>query len=240
LPFPRGLATIASRRQVTHPGDFRNTRQACSSCEAMSITESKFGNPYVDARVKFLNPLLNFSSVLTGYAPAGDSKKGLSTGRGTYDWTNHFDRSFASLTPFAEIGIANTVTDSLLFVRPFTTFGFNTHLEGGAWYSVWKIFSIGVSGYDIIPSGQQTVFSKVKPGSGNAASSSHKPVFLNNQQTTGSADITRDDGFSAWVEAHPGGAVDLELGFTRSINYDLNSVSFGIGLNLGRLYRKTH
>jgi hypothetical protein len=63
---------------------------------------------------------------------------------------------------------------------------------------------------------------------------------LNNQQTTGSADITRDDGFSAWVEAHPGGAVDLELGFTRSINYDLNSVSFGIGLNLGRLYRKTH
>jgi hypothetical protein len=134
-----------------------------SSTTAGTTSTNGIGNPYVDARVKFLNPLLNFSSVLTGYAPAGDSEKGLSTGRGTYDWTNHFDRSFASLTPFAEIGIANTVTDSLLFVRPFTTFGFNTHLEGGAWYSVWKIFSIGVSGYDIIPSGQQTVFSKVKP-----------------------------------------------------------------------------
>jgi hypothetical protein len=210
-----------------------------SSTTAGTTSTNGIGNPYVDVRVKFLNPLLNFGSILTGYAPAGDSRKGLSTGRGTYDWTNHFDRSFSSLTPFAEIGIANTVTDSLLFVRPFTTFGFNTHFEGGARYSVWKIFSVGASGYDIIPSGQQTVFSKVNPGSSNAASS-HKPVFLNNQQTTGAADIARDDGFSTWVEAHPGGVVDLELGFTRSMNYDLNSVSFGIGLDLGRLYRKSH
>ena len=211
-----------------------------SSTTAGTTSTNGIGNPYVDVRLKFRNPLLNFASTLTGYAPAGDSKKGLSTGHGTYDWTNHFDHSFSSLTPFAQIGIANTVTDSALFVRPFTTFGFNTHLEGGARYAVWKIFSLGISGYDIIPSGQQTVFSKVNPASSNAAASSHKPVFLNNQQTTGSADIARDDGFSAWVEAHPAGTVDLELGYTHSINYDLNSVSFGIGLNLGRLYRKSH
>jgi hypothetical protein len=211
-----------------------------SSTTTGTTSTNGIGNPYVDMRVKFLNPLLNFSSVLTGYAPAGDSKKGLSTGHGTYDWTNHFDHSFSSLTPFAELGIANTVTDSALFTRPFTTFGFNTHLEGGAKYALWKIVSVGASGYDIIPSGQQTVFSKVHGGSSNSTSTSHKPVFLNNQQTTGTADIAHDDGFSTWIEGHPGQVVDLELGFTRSIHYDLNSVSFNIGLNLARLYRKSH
>jgi hypothetical protein len=211
-----------------------------SSTTAGTTSTNGIGNPYLDLRVKYLNPVLNFGSILTGYAPAGDSKKGLSTGRGTFDWTNHFDRSFSSLTPFAELGIANTITDSLLFERPFTTFGFNTHLEGGVKYAVWKILNVGASGYDILPTGQQTVFSKVQGGSGNPASSSHKPVFLNNQQTTGTADIAHDDGFSTWIGASPGRAVDVELGFTRSIHYDLNSVSFNIGLNLGRLYGKSH
>ena len=211
-----------------------------SSTAAGTTSTNGIGNPYVDVRVKYLNPLLNFGSVLTGYAPAGDSKKGLSTGRGTFDWTNHFDRSFSSLTPFAEVGIANTITDSLLFERPFTTLGFNTHLQGGVKYGIWKVFSVGASGYDILPTGQQTVFSKVQGGSNNPASSSHKPVFLNNQQTTGTADIAHDDGFSTWIEAKPGSVLDMELGFTRSIHYDLNSVSFNIGLNLGRLYRKSH
>jgi len=211
-----------------------------SSTAAGTTSTNGIGNPYVDVRVKYLNPLFNFGSVLTGYAPAGDSKKGLSTGRGTFDWTNHFDRSFFSLTPFAEVGIANTITDSLLFERPFTTFGFNTHLQGGVKYAVWKILNVGASGYDILPTGQQTVFSKVQGGSSNPASPSHKPVFLNNQQTTGTADIAHDDGFSTWIEAKPGSVLDMELGFTRSIHYDLNSVSFNIGLNLGRLYRKSH
>ena len=211
-----------------------------SSTAAGTTSTNGIGNPYVDVRVKYLNPLFNFGSVLTGYAPAGDSKKGLSTGRGTFDWTNHFDRSFSSLTPFAEVGIANTITDSLLFERPFTTFGFNTHLQGGVKYAVWKILNVGASGYDILPTGQQTVFSKVQGGSSNPASPSHKSVFLNNQQTTGTADIAHDDGFSTWIEAKPGSVLDMELGFTRSLHYDLNSVSFSIGLNLGRLYRKSH
>jgi len=211
-----------------------------SSTTTGTTSTNGIGNPYLDLRLKFQKPWLNFGSTLTGYAPAGDSKKGLSTGRGTFDWTNHFDHSFSSLTPFAVVGIANTVADSLLFVRPFTTLGFNTHLQGGVKYGIWKVFSVGASGYDILPTGQQTVFSKVQGGSSNSASSSHKPVFLNNQQTTGTADIAHDDGFSTWIEAKPGSVLDMELGFTRSIRYYLNSVSFNIGLNLGRLYRKSH
>jgi hypothetical protein len=33
--------------------------------------------------------------------------------------------------------------------------------------------------------------------------------------------------------------VVMELGFTRSFVYDLSSVSFNIGINLGQLYRRS-
>lgn len=204
------------------------------SNSAGGTSTNGLGNPFVDVRFKFLNPAVNFGSTLTGFAPVGDSKKGLSTGRGTFDWTNHFDHSFSSLTPFADIGVANTIVSSRMFIRPYTTLGFNAHFQGGVNYDVWKFFSVGGSGYDILPSGQQTVFSRV----GHGAPGSHGRVFENNQQTTGGADIARDNGFSTWVDASPGRMVDLELGFTRSMHYDLNSVSFMIGFNLKQLYNR--
>jgi hypothetical protein len=194
------------------------------------------GNPWVDLRVKFLNPMLNYGSMLTAFAPAGDSKRGLSTGHATFDWTNHFDHTFSRLTPFVEIGIANTVGDSRFFLRPYTTFGYNTHFQAGASFDLWKIFSVGGSAYDIVPTGQQTVFSKVVHG--NGAGASHGRVFQQNQQTTGTADIARDDGFSAWVEASPSHAVSMQLGYTRSTHYALNSVSFNVGVNVGYLARR--
>ncbi len=202
------------------------------SSSTAGTSTNGLGNPFLDVRLKFLNPAVNFGSVLTGFAPVADSKKGLSTGRGTFDWSNHFDHSFSSLKPFADIGIANTIVSTRMFVRPYTTLGFNTHIQGGATYDIWKFFSLGASGYDILPSGQQTVFSRVAHGAG----AQHGRVFEGNQQTTGSADIAKDDGFSTWVEASPGRVVDLQLGFTRSMHYDLNSVSFMVGFNLKQLY----
>jgi hypothetical protein len=193
------------------------------------------GNPYLDFRLKYLNPAVNYGSSLTGFVPAADSKKGFSTGRATFDWTNHFDRTFSNLTPFAEAGIANTTIDSRLFVRPYTTLGFNTHFAGGANYDLWKFFTVGASAYDIVPTGQQTVFSRVP---GHTGAPQHGRVFENNQQTSGGADIARDDGFSASIGASPGRVVDMQLGFTRSFHYDLNSVSFAIGFNLGQLHHK--
>lgn len=194
------------------------------------------GNPSLDLRLRLPGPVVNFASVVTGSAPVGDSKKGLSTGHGTYDWTNHFDHAFESLTPFGEIGISNTVADARLFHRPFTALGFNTHIQGGANYDLWKFFSVGGSGYSILPSGQQTIFSKVVATSGNAKG--HGRAFENNQQTTGGAALARDYGFSVAIDANPTPYLDMELGYTRSVNYDLNAVSFGVGVNIGYLARR--
>jgi len=203
-----------------------------------SVSNNSIGNPYLDLRLKFNNPAVNYGSVLTGFVPAADSKRGMSTGRGTFDWTNHFDRSFSRLTPFLEAGIANTIVDSQVFIRPYTTLGFNSHFQGGASFDLWKFVSVGASAYDILPSGQQTVFSKVVGKSGSTGNSSHGRVFETSQQTTGSAAIAKDNGYSAWIGANPNRYMDLQLGYTRSVHYALNSVSFGVGLNLGALARR--
>jgi len=52
------------------------------------------------------------------------------------------------------------------------------------------------------------------------------------------ADLARDYGFSAWIDANPTPYLDMELGYTRSVNYDLNAVSFGVGINVGYLARR--
>jgi hypothetical protein len=52
-------------------------------------------------------------------------------------------------------------------------------------------------------------------------------------------DIAKDNGFSAWVDANPTPYLDMELGYTRSVHYALNSVSFGVGVNVGYLTRRS-
>jgi hypothetical protein len=207
-----------------------------------STSATGLGDPYLGLHLRYPNEILNFATFLTGTAPVGNSKEGLSTGRATFDWTSQIDHSISRLTPFLEGGFANTTPDSSLFLRPYTTLGFNTHFRGGASYAAWKFVSIGASGYDILPSGQQTIFSRVTPAQvsgGTGRTGQHGPPFLNSQQTTGSSSIAHDDGFSTWIEAFPQRTVDLQLGFTRSFAYDLNSVSFNIGINVRQLYRRS-
>lgn len=139
-----------------------------------------------------------------------------------------------------EAGFSNTTSDTRLFLRPYTTLGLNSHFRGGAEVNLWKSLSLGAAAYDILPFGNQTVFSRVSGvPSGNGVGASHERNFQVTQQTTGSADIARDNGFSTWLDANLNYYVDAELGYTRSVQFDLNSVSFSLGFNVGRLVRRS-
>jgi hypothetical protein len=208
---------------------------SASSSTTGSTSANGIGNPSLDLRWKFPHDTFNYGTVLSGSAPVGDSKQGLSTGRATFNWTNRFDRSFSQVTPFVEAGFSNTTSDTRLFHRPYTTLGDNVHLAGGAEVDVWKSISVGGSLYDILPFGNQTVFSRITGASGNGGTVSHKRNFENNQQTTGRADIARDNGFSTDLDFSPNAIIDVDLGYTRSMHYDLNAISFSIGVNVGHL-----
>ncbi len=214
---------------------------ASSTAMASGATSTNgIGNVYVDLKLTLDNPVVNYATVLTGTAPTGDTMTGLSTGRATVDWSNHFDKGFWGFRPFANVGVANTISDTHFFVRPFSTLGVNTHLEGGATYRVIPFVRVGASVYAVEPFGDQKVFSKLigfKAAAPGGMSGRHG-VFSNAARTKGNADIARDKGFSAWISGSAFHVIDLEVGYDRSVDYDLNTVSFLVGLNLSKFLRK--
>jgi hypothetical protein len=202
------------------------------------------GNVYGQVRFTLLNPALNYVSTVTGAAPTGDRSKGLSTGDATVDWSNYFDHGIGRLTPFAEIGAANSISDTEFFIRPYTTSGFVAHFQAGARYRLAPWMNVAASGYAIEAAGQQTVISRVVTAQKAAAVSnaaagnkpvnpvSQKAVFETTTVTTGTSAIARDEGFSGWVQFGSSRLFNLYAGYTRSTRYDLNTLFFGVGTNL--------
>ena len=202
-----------------------------------SGTSAGIGNFYLGLAFRAPNPALNYGSTLTVGAPTGSVSKGLSTGRATVDWSNHFDHAFHRLTPFVDAGLANTVPDTLLVTRPFTSLGAVGHFEEGAEYAVVRHFAVGGAAYEITPFGNQKVFSKlVQKGQTRTVSGKSHGVFDNAFESSGNG-LTRENGVSTWVAFQPSQMWRLELGYTRSVTYAFNSFAFNLGLNVGKLLR---
>jgi len=118
-------------------------------------------------------------------------------------------------------------------VRPFSSLGLVSHFDGGTTLQVAPLVHIGASVYAIQASGEQRIFSKIK-GSGSSASlqKSNRP-FETAAETIGTSNLTDDHGLATWVGIRAGSSADLRFGYTRSMGYDLNTLSFGIGFHLG-------
>ncbi|HKD81903.1 MAG TPA: hypothetical protein VKH81_19570 [Candidatus Angelobacter sp.] len=202
------------------------------------VTNNGLGNAYFGLALRAPNQTLDYSSTITMAAPTGSTSKGFSSGRANADWTNRFEHSFNRLTPFFEGGLANSVPDSTLFTRPFTSLGLITHLEEGGEFEVIKHFSVGGSGYEIVPFGNQKIFSKII-GKGQSGSGKGKNTFDQSAEASGSG-LTRENGFNTWIAFDPTPLWRVELGFTRSATFDLNSVAFNVRMNLGKMARSRH
>ena len=97
------------------------------------------GNLYMDAHLSLDNPVAPYRTTFTVTAPTGDVNKGRSTGRFTYDWDNRVEHEFLDrVTPYIDAGLANSVSDTRFFKRPFITLGKLAHFEAGADVKLWK------------------------------------------------------------------------------------------------------
>ena len=198
-----------------------------------SSTNSGIGNAYLGFVLRAQNTKTYFASAVTVAAPTGSASKGFSTGRAGVDWSNRLAHSFDRFIPFFEGGLSNTVPDSTFSTRAFTSLGGVSHLEEGAEYQLVKHFYLGGSGYQIVPFGSQKVFSKLS-GKGSG-----KNPFDNTTESVGN-DLTRENGFNTWVAIEPSSIVRLEVGFTRSMTFDLSSFAFNLRMNTGKLLRSRH
>jgi hypothetical protein len=96
--------------------------------------------------------------------------------------------------------------------------------------SVAPVLDIGASAYSVRASGQQRIFSKVvrqSSSGGSLSSGKGKGVFETSGETVGTADIANDGGFSTWLSVKPHSRFGFDVGYTRSVTYQLNTVFFG-------------
>jgi hypothetical protein len=199
------------------------------------------GTFFTDLRWNYPSKSLNYSSAIHLTAPTGDTKKGFSTGHATWNFANHIDHAFGDFSPFLDAGVGNSVMDTKFFHRPFITFGYNAQFDGGLEYDPGN-FSFSAAAYDVAPWGNQVVISRVfRCGSSakcsSAGATKNRKNFNNASVSTGAADLVRDNGFNAGIDYKPVGYMDLEFDFSRSVPLQLNSYSFGIGVDLSWLLR---
>jgi hypothetical protein len=201
-----------------------------------TTTTNGIGDLFVSLGASWKGSALNYGTSLTGSAPTGDSTKGLSTGHATFDWNNRVDHSFSILAPFVDAGVGNSISDTLFFHRPFTSFGYLTHFEGGTDVDLSHSFTLTLSAYDIAPWGTQTIFSRAVARGAAGSGGQHGRVFETNHQTTSGASINQDNGFTAGLNFSPKSYLDLDVGYTRSVKFALNTFSWGVGVNLSKLF----
>ena len=90
-------------------------------------------------------------------------------------------------------------------------------MEEGGEFELVKHFSVGGSGYEIVPFGNQKIFSKIV-GKGQSGKGKGKNSFDQSAVSSGSG-LTRENGFNSWVAFDPTPLWRVQLGFTRSVTY---------------------
>jgi hypothetical protein len=192
-------------------------RAITTSTSGTSTTNSfsALGDIYGQVRLSFPNPAVNFKTQLTGRAPTGSTTDGISTGHATYDWTNRVDRGFGNWTPFFEIGLADSIPDTFIYKRPFASYGELAHFQLGAQYRVAEWLGVAASAFDVVPWGTQTIDSRVQK-----------------TKVTGGSNLAADNGFSVGADLSPARAIDFTVGYSRSTHYHLNTISFGVVINM--------
>ena len=189
-----------------------------TSSKTGTTSESGMGNPYLGFRYSAKASALDVSTGLNSAIPTASTKKGLSTGHVTVDWSSHFAHEFDLFTPFLDLGLGNSIPDTRFLHHPYVSYGDVAHFEGGSELDLGEKFSVTTSGYYILPWGPQQIFLRgTKSTSG---------------PTKGGVSLTRDDGINLGFDYDLTRSLDLSAGYSRSMYSALNTFSFGIEVNV--------
>jgi len=195
-----------------------------STSKTGATSANGMGNPYLGLTYSAKGSALDFSTSLNSAIPTASTAKGLSTGHVTVDWNNRFAHEFDLFTPFVDVGLANSITDTRFLHRPYISYGDVAHFEGGSELDLGDKFSVTASGYYILPLGAQQIFLRGKKNPSGPMK--------------GSVSLTRDDGINLGIDYNLTRSLDLGAGYSRSVYNVLNTFSFGLELNVGSLLKK--
>jgi hypothetical protein len=124
-----------------------------------------------------------------------------------------------------------------MITRPFTSLGFVTHYQEGGGYLLSPHWAVNASAYEIVPFGNQKVFSRlVAVGQRARGSGAHGRVFDVVAEASGNG-LTQENGFSTWTSFELSKIWAVDVGYTRSATFQMNMFAFNLRMNAGRLIR---
>lgn len=205
------------------------------------------GDAFLNLNYK-LAGALGYAGTVTATAPTGNTKNGISTGRATFGWNNHFEHEISRFTPFAEAGVANsnTTLDRIHglgsgkhnLLNDYASLGGISRFSGGASIDLVHSLTFSADAYDEVPFGNQKIYSRLLPkGVAGGLVSQHKNPshFELAAVTSGTASIADDNGFETTLSLDPTRRVEVAFSYQRSVHYALDTVAFSTTYRFGHI-----
>ncbi len=157
-----------------------------------------------------------FDYQLTGAftAPTGDTSYGLSTGRVTFDVSNHFERTFGRLTPLVEIGMGDSSTlVNPLVTKNYTSLGPLAHFQLGFSVDIAHGISFETAAYEQLPVGDQKTYGPSRRG---------------NATVVTGRNITEDNGFTNALDIPLTRRTTFSAYYNRSLRIHTDTAAVGL------------
>jgi hypothetical protein len=152
--------------------------------------------------------LLDYNATLTLGLPSGNTADGLGAGKITYDFNNHFEKSFGIFSPDIEFGIGTS--SSLIQPRvrkTYTSVGALAHFQAGTSIDLPLNLSFEADAYEELPLNLSTIYSAARSGKKKATTAT----------TAGNAE---DNGFTTSLDIPLSGRTTVSGFYNRSIRND--------------------
>jgi hypothetical protein len=157
---------------------------------------------------------------LTGLiaAPTGDELYGLTTGRVTFDVTNHFEHTFRRIVPNLEIGIGDSsALINRRVTKNYTSLGPLAHFQTGIRVELPHHASFESDVYEQLPIGDQKIYRPTRDGTATI-------VIGHN--------VSEDNGFTNAIDIPLGRNTTFSGYYNRSLLFNTDTVAIGFTFRL--------
>jgi hypothetical protein len=114
---------------------------------------------------QWTNKVFDYLGTFAFTVPTGDEAYGLSTGRFTVDYTNHFEHAIGIFTPDLEIGMGDSsALVNRTITKDYTSLGPLAHFQVGTSIDILYGSSFSADAYEQLPVGDQKIYQSIRNG----------------------------------------------------------------------------
>jgi hypothetical protein len=170
--------------------------------------------PIFGFHAQFFPPFAQYQTTVAVTAPTGDETYGLTTGRVTFDLTNHFERTYGRLTPSLELGVGDSSTLINRTVnKNYTSLGPLAHFQTGLGVNLFHDAFFESDVYEQLPIGDQKIYGPSRKG---------RPTVVTGHN------VTEDNGFTNSLAIPIDRRASISAYYSRSLRLRIDSVAFGV------------